>query len=511
MTPSKYQVDLYEWVKSGKGNAIVQAVAGSGKTTSALISMQYMTEDVISLAFNKKIALELQNRIGGMGLPNASAATFHSVGLKAFSKSRGRKFRVFNSKIYNLVDGYCQEKEFWGAKNFITKLVGFAKNYGVGIKGLSSIDDDEVWMNLITTQDLPMDFECGVGDALDIAKNVLKDSNRNLLEIDFDDMIYLPLLHEMDFPQYDWIIIDEAQDTNVCRKLMLTKLLKTSGRLLAIGDKAQAIYMFTGAENDSMNLIKEQFNAIELPLSTCYRCGKKIVEEARKYSANIEAFSSNGDGIVRSESFEPFLENAPSYALTKEDGIVCRNNAPLVSLAFGLIRKGIGCRIEGRDIGNNLLTLCNKWKRVTDLNEFTERLIAFFDKEFDKKNNKAKLQLLEDKLETMVILIERCQSLGKNDVKSLADLIKSMFSNADETNVPNVVVLSSIHKAKGLEFDRCFILGMAQFQPSRYAVTEAALEQERNLQYVAVTRAKDELVYITDVPTRKSQDEGLME
>jgi DNA helicase-2/ATP-dependent DNA helicase PcrA len=505
MKYSAYQLAIFDAVAKKLGNFIIRATAGSGKTTTAILAAQYMLGDILMLAFNKKISVELASRLSSMGLPNAAAATFHAIGLKAFTKAKfTRGFaKVDKSKVWFIAETYCQSDELKDAQNFITKLVGFAKNYGIGINGVCKIDDMEAWMEIVRTQDLPMEFDCDVSDAITVAIKVLEDSNRNYKTIDFDDMIYLPLFFNVAFPKFDWVIVDEAQDTNACRKLMLAKF---NARLLIIGDSDQAIYGFTGAENNSMGLLKEMFNCEELPLSTCYRCAKNIVIEAQKYSSNIEAFENNPDGIVRSAKYDDFLVSAPEMGLTRKDGIVCRNNAPLVSLAFGLIRKGIGCRIEGRDIAANLIALCNKWKKTRDLNAFAEKLTAYFTKEFDKATNKAKMQLLEDKMETMVILIERCQSLGKNDVASLVALIDSMFSDSEHYQGPDVVVLSSIHKAKGLEFDRCFVLGMAQFQPSKYAITEDAKVQETNLMFVAVTRGKNELVHITDCPSRRKDD-----
>jgi len=504
MTPSRYQQDIYSWVENGNGNAIVKAVAGSGKTTTATNAANFMKGNVLFLGFNKKIVVEIESKLSRMGLPNATAKTFHAEGLKAFTTSKGRA-KVDGSKVYYLTKNYTdQAKELNAATPFIQKLVGLAKNEGLGIEGQPSIDDMEAWTNIVSHHDIQLNADCSIEQAIGIAMQVLKDSNSNFTSLDFDDMIYLPLYFNLNFTQYDWIIVDEAQDTNVCRKLMLKKLLK--GRLIAIGDESQAIYGFTGAENDSMNLIKDMFSCIELPLSVCYRCGKNIIEAAKYYLPEIEAYDGNGDGIIRDETYDTFLSVATEYELSRKDGILCRNNAPLVALAFGLIRQGIGCRIEGKDIGRNLITLCDKWKKVTDLTEFTQKLVTFFDKEFEKAN-RVKMQLLEDKLDTMIILIERCQSLGKNDVYSLKKLIEDMFSDADDKNVPNVVVLSSIHKSKGLEFDRCFILGAGQFQPSKYATMEWMQLQEHNLSYVAITRAKYELVHITDVPTRRGNEE----
>jgi len=507
MEYSKYQADIFDWVLNPQNfhvsarNLIVKACAGSGKSTTALQSATYMVGDVIFFSFNKKIQVHLERKLASMGLPNARAATFHSEGMKNLIKSKG-KVKVDNSKIFFIVEKYCQTKELNAARPFIQNLVGFAKEYAIGVKGQSSIDDNEAWMEIIQTQDISLDADVDFYDVIDIAKQVLKESNRDFRNIDFADMIYLNLIYDTNCVQYDWVIVDEAQDTNVSRKLFIAKVLKDTGRMIAIGDENQAIYGFTGAENDSMNLIKQMFDCVELPLSVCYRCGKKIVEEAQKYQPHIEAFEGNPDGEILSIKYDDFLNQIETMNLTSKDGIICRNNAPNVALAFALIRKGVGCRIEGRDIGQNLITLCNKWKKVSDLNEFTERLSAFFNKEFEKAS-KAKMQMLEDKLETMIILIERCQSLGKNDVQSLKSLIEAMFTDNGDPKNADLVVLSSIHKSKGLEFDNTYLIGNDQLVPSKYAITDDQKQQEQNLLYVSVTRALKKMVKVTDIPTRR--------
>lgn len=501
MNFSTYQENIFDWVENGKGNALVQARAGSGKTYTALHSMGHMKGDVISMTLNKKNAVELQEKIQRMGLVNSKGSTFHAEGFANYRKAQ-RNVKLNNSKVYFITEKYTQKPDEMSARSFIVKLVSLAKLAGFGIDGLPEISDTKAWMDLVAHHDISLDSDLSYEEAIEIAKDVLRDSNREYREVDFDDMIYLPLLNNLPLRQYDWVIIDEAQDTSAVRKIMAERILKPGGRFLAIGDEAQAIYGFTGAENDSMDILKENFKCEEFPLPVCYRCGTSIIAEAQKIVPDIMACEGAPVGLIRNEKYEDFTKKSAEYGLSKKDGIICRNNAPLVSLAFALIRQGIGCRIEGRDIGKNLITLCNKWK-VNDLATFTNRLVKFFEREFEKAN-KAKMQVLEDKMETMIILIERCQSLGQHTVEALKNLINGMFSDADEQNVPNVVVLSSIHKAKGLEFDRCFILGMGQFQPSKYAVLPWMCRQELNLSYVAITRAQNELIHITDVPTRNN-------
>jgi len=506
MTESPEQIKFFEFLQEiNGGNAVLDSKAGSGKSTTAILGVAYMVGTIIMLTFAKKNAVDLQNKLNVRACPNAKASTFHSECYKNFCRNRQRPM-VNTGKVYRIAELFTQEPELAKIRQSVCKIVSYAKNNGIGLThhNMPAITDRQAWVDIIQHHDVDLDADVEIEDVIDICIKVLELNNRDVKVIDFDDQIYFPLLFKVKFTKYDWVIVDEAQDTNAIRKLAIGEMMHETTRLVVIGDPNQAIMGFTGAENNSLQLIKEMFGARDLKLSVCYRCAKSIIREAQKYVPDIVAYESNGEGEVTSAKYDEFFKIAPTLNLSKKDGIICRNNAPLVSLAFGLIRNGIGCRIEGRDIGQNLEAFTRKWK-VNDLATFTLRIQNFFDKAIEKAK-KATRGLLEDKYETLLILIERCQSLGKHDVESLRSLIKSMFSNSDDDNVPNVVTLSSIHKSKGLEFDNCYILGMNQFSPSKYATLDWMKEQEQNLMYVAVTRAKYKLTYITDVPTRNKRE-----
>jgi len=508
MQDTLQQIAIYDWVKNpnpAKKNLIVKARAGSGKSSSACKAMQYITGSGLMLAFNAMAANELKTKLMNMALPNVTASTFHAAGKGMLYKAFGYH-KVNASKVYFITENYCQSETLTYARNFIAKLVGFAKQNAFGVKGETLISDTQAWMDIIAHHDITLEADVDFLTVIEIAKDVLIESNKDLKCIDFDDMLYLPLIYDVKCDQYDWLVVDEAQDTNLCRKILARKLLKISGRGIFIGDDFQAIYQFCGAESNSLDLIAEMFDCEELPLSVSFRCGKKIIESAQFYCPDIQAFDSNSEGSITYTKYQEFVDNALNIKLDRSVGILCRNNAPNVALAFALIKQGIGCRIEGRDIGNDLKKLVKKWKRVTDLDQFTIKLTEFFTKEFEKANY-AKMQLLEDKLDVMIVLIERVQSLGKNDMYSLEKLITDMFTDSTDDNVPNVVTLSSIHKAKGLEWDTCYMLDMQQFIPSRYAKQQWELDSENCLAYVGITRARHELIHLTDAPKRRNKED----
>ena len=502
---SKFQKAIFTWVKENIGSLIVEAVAGSGKTTTLVEAVKHMIGDIAVMAYNKKMGDELKDRL--KGLPNAIAGTCHSFGLRQLFKAGIRAQIDNDGKVKNILTQLLTEDEKF-MYGFIKKLVSFAKNDGIGI--ICPIDDKNVWQDIVEHHDMSLDNDSdevfsqeAYDRAIQLAIRTLQISNNDRKVIDCDDMIYLPLLFNVRFDKYDWVLLDEAQDTNNTRRLLAKAMLKETGRFIAVGDPRQAIFGFTGADNDSLDLIQTAFQAVTLPLSVCYRCAKSIIAHAKQWNPTIEAFEGNPEGIVRSMEYADLLTSAKGLNLTGKDGILCRKNAPLVALAFNLIRQGIGCRVEGRDIGQGFINLVHKWK-VQNLNKLSERLVAYRDREVKKflaKEQEDKADQVKDRVETLMVLIARCNEQNKHSVSDLVSLINSMFSDANSkfTN-PNIVTLSSVHKSKGLEWDRVFLLGREQFMPSKWAKKAWQKEQENNLIYVAVTRAMSELVEVNGLP-----------
>jgi hypothetical protein len=251
-----------------------------------------------------------------------------------------------------------------------------------------------------------------------------------------------------------------------------------------------------------MEQIITDFDATELPLSTCYRCAESIVTHAQQWYPTIEASPTASKGTVASLAYADIAEKPESLRLTYRDAILCRTNAPLLRTAFSLIKKGIACRIEGRDIGQGLINIIGKWK-VAKLDTLEQRLEVYRDREVQKakvKGNESLASVVEDKVECIRACIMKCYQDGKSQVKDLVDLIYSMFSNGDDARTPkNLLTLCSVHKSKGLEWDRVFLLGRKDFMPSKFAKKEWMKVQENNLIYVAVTRAKETLIEVEGV------------
>lgn len=298
----------------------------------------------------------------------------------------------------------------------------------------------------------------------------------------------------------DGIATHNCQDTNPTRREMAKRMLEPNGRTIFIGDRHQSIFGFTGADNDSIDQIARDFNAVTLPLTVTYRCPKSVVDVARRYVSHITAHESAPEGMYTQQPYEVLCDQ-----LLPGDAVLCRYTKFLVSTCFKLIRLGKPARIEGRAIGAGLIALARKWK-VKKLDTLVERLRVWEQREVAKaeaKKQERKVLEIKDKSETMYVLIARAMEQGIQDVDGLCALISSIFDD-DVVDHKSMITLCSVHRSKGHEWSRVFILGLDElmgrecFQPWQTA-------QERNLQYVAVTRAQELLVNVTGVKEEKKQ------
>lgn len=501
--PSIQQAAIFTAVRKPRGGSmLVRARAGTGKTTTMVQACALMTGSVAFCAYNKPVAEEIKDKV--KELKHVKAGTFHSFGYLAWSRHIGTYLKPDEKKVSKLIADPARALPEW-SHEFIAKLVSLAK---MNVFGLTTPIDKCDYMSLIEHYDvadtLPetVDGE-QMQDAIRWTQEVLVASN-NLArtEIDFDDQLYLPLLFNARMWQNDWVIVDEAQDTNLARRMLARKMLKAGGRLVAVGDDAQAIYGFTGANSDSLDLIKREFNCTELPLTVTYRCPKLVVAMANEFVADYQAHDSAPDGIVKrikQSEFQGLTADHYSFG----DAILCRNTAPLVEMAFNLIGRGIGCHIEGKDIGAGLIALAFRWKKVKSFGALRDKLNDYLSQQTQKLLSKGKeMQAagLEDKVNAIVAIMD-----GMGPESSMADLkatIERMFGNTKPGERPNTVVLSTVHKAKGREWARVYIMGRDQLMPSRYARQDWQVQQELNLIYVAITRTKGTLVDV-DLESKK--------
>lgn len=497
-TLSPQQAAAVAAVASGAGSLVIEAVAGAGKTSTILASLASIpsNKSVAICAFNKTIAAEIQYKIGDK-FPNVKVGTVHSFGFGAVRRAVNRVTvdgSSSNGKLHKIArDEFNGDYE--NLRTFVVSAASMAKQYGIGACAEDSVEN---WHNMLTHQKLWDSLPDNYSDeqAIDAAQYLLNASNRMRNIVDYSDMVYFPILFGMKMWQHDIVFVDEAQDINASRLALIKMMLKPSGRVIAVGDPRQAVYGFTGADHRSLDTIREAFNAVTLPLSVTFRCPKAIVSLANRWVDHIEAHESAPDGVVDSCEMHEIATLA-----TKDDAILCRNTKPLVELAYKLIRQGVACRVEGRSIGQGLINLAMRWKSVKNVGELAVKVEEWAERETAKhkaKGNDSRVEVISDQVQTLEVFIAQCDDSAP--ISTLVAKIDALFGDTKQGEIQRVLTLSTIHRAKGKEWDRVFAIGMETYSPSRFATEPWELQQEDNLCYVQVTRAKQHLTLVNVPP-----------
>jgi len=508
--PSEYQQKIFDWVQHGVGNAVVQAFAGSAKTTTAVASMKFIPKDqkCLFIAFNKSIADELNEKLKGR--TNCSARTTHSLGFLMLKRNFGSNIDVDEYKYRNYVKKNILEltttkgeiktrKQVLEYIDTITMLIDYARfNLAQTEKEINNVADK---------YNIPVSF-----DECVVTQKCLEWGKEHTELVDYTDMIWLPV--ELSLKPigltYDWVFYDEIQDASLCSIQLFLKCIKRGGRFYGTGDKNQMVYTFAGSSEEAFDRIKNLPNTtlFELPIS--YRCAKNIVDFANAFVPDMYARDNAPDGIV--------ADGCHINEIKEGDMVLCRSRAPLMFLYNKLIRKNVNCYIKGQDIGTNLINeLESVNTEILGRNLLNDGVfVRLFDKLFTERNKLMTTRGLDfddatlssyimekyDALNALLIMSERC-----GNKQDLINHIREIFKEDS-----NGVCLSTIHKAKGLEANNVYILCNSSM-PSRLAVKEWEKIQEKNLMYVAYTRPKNKLGFITEKeikPTGALQDPMLI-
>jgi superfamily I DNA/RNA helicase len=504
---STHQQRFFDWIATGHGSAVLVAVPGAGKTTTIFEALRIIPEaqSVHVLSFNSINTVEARERLKRLeaehatgntagrpvrGFRSVRCTTFHGLGFGAVCKRLGKKpseIETDGKKLHKLfAAGHgTDDVELYGA--FVCKLVSLAKGEGVGalVGG-----GPELWQGIIAHHDLMLESEDADEDtAIEMARALLRASNEQakLGIIDFDDQIYLPLLWRLRLWQNDWVFVDEAQDTSPTRRAIAKLALRPGGRLVAVGDPFQAINGFAGASNDALDIIIREFNCTELTMPVSYRCPKVIEPLVRTIVPYFEVALGAEQGVMEHLSPKDALER-----LGSRDVVLCRQTAPLVELAYAVIRTGRGCVILGRDVGAGLVNLI-KQMRAKGIPSLEEKLVEYRDREHAKfmaRGEEGKADSVCDRVACIETVIRHLPETERT-VPKLMSRLADMFSD----NGGDVLTLSTVHKAKGREWKRVAIY-QPELMPSRFARQDWQHQQELNLMNVAYTRTQGELYFI---------------
>lgn len=511
---------------------IVTARAGTGKTTSLIegvkLVMGLNTEltpspqqraiwdsmmlsrrtarSICFAAFGKDIANTLKDRVP----PGCDASTLHGLGFKAVNRAfqlperngvdkwrvNGITAKLCNTTVHDL------KKRRPVVLTAVDELVGLCK------QTLTEVTEDNL---LKLARHYEVELDVYAEPVLELVPKVLEWCKTKVSEdqcIDYNDMVWLPIVLDLPVYRYDLLLGDEVQDWNRAQQSLA---MRAGHRLILCGDPKQAIFGFAGADSQSMSRmallldnqrVDRQLGDPELngrgceglPLTVTRRCGKAIVKEAQRLVPDFEAHEDNGPGCIIYAAYDDKAKGLPQYRtlVNDDDMVLCRLNAPLVSQVFKFLKEGRKANILGRNIGDGLVRIIKKMDAV-DIPDLLTKLVEWRRLELEKEAAAAKPD--EDKMiriqDTYDCLYAFCE-----DMKTVPEVIKRIDAVfADSTDG---IRLSSIHKAKGLEAKRVHLLqpkGAAI--PHKMAKSAWQIEQEYNLLYVAITRAIEDLVYVS--------------
>ena len=504
---SAQQQAIFDWFTSGtiqgmspddKGNTnlVVRARAGTGKTTTIIEGVNRAPESsILVCAFNKRIAEELNTRIDNS---SADAKTFHALGYAAIRRQwPGISVAQGSARADALTDLVCiltpEERKAgkWLAPKQIRRLIS---QLHTKARDMSySVIDKKALTNMALFFDLLPD-EGWESSGFDLDYVVEKAEQAMIqaatvdppsdIGIDFADMIFLPLVWGLLSKDYDMVVVDEAQDLSMSQLEMAQRVC--SGRICVVGDDRQSCYGFRGADSGSIDRLKAELRAGVLPLTTTYRCSQKVSKRAQRLVPDLVAAASNPEGIVDESQYETVLAT-----VQPGDFILSRLNAPLVILTLQLLKFKKRARMAGRDIGVGIQAIlkklgCQTWTSIEDM---LTKLDTWERKTTTRFASYGQVELVErtrDQAGMLRALAEEAEHLD-----DLLNRIEWLFT--DDKDAAQILC-SSIHKAKGLEANRVYIL-----QESLYR--RGVTQEEQNLDYVATTRAKQHLTLVTGVPS----------
>lgn len=490
---SKYQEAIGKEFANNQKLA-VNAVAGSGKTTTIVDLGNSLTPTKASSAlfccFNVAIRDELVTRLPN----NMDVSNFHRIGKQVLES--GIKQRFYGKGV----NGYKYRNILseWLGKDRVDDCIA-----AVDALGLCMMTQTDPWstdfQKLLELYDIQWfnNIEGLVSKALAVGEKQALSGNC----IDFNDMVYLPIKLGLRFPKYNTVFVDECQDLNSIQREMVLQLGNNDTQYVAVGDPKQAIYGFAGADYESFQKVQAAISGKDMPLSICYRCPKSHIALAKEIVEQIEPWEEKEEGILEDISYRQLFETVQPK---ENDLILSRTTAPLIRTCFAMIKRKIPAKIKGRgDTMRALMTFAKSVDKKAngDWDEFHSALAEISLKETQKLmkiDATLKLATFQDKVEAVSVLKKAADEDGVDSMSRFEKWTNEYF----DESIQGSVILSTVHKSKGLEADNVFILEPHKM-PHPMAKTEDARIQEMNIRYVALTRAKKALYM---VPKMEDED-----
>lgn len=506
-----------------RGPVCVIAGAGTGKTRAITHRIAYAAaigtmdpQKILALTFTARAAGEMRARLRTLGVPTVAARTVHSAALKQLlffwpQVFGGRTPDIITSKGSFLAES-VRRADLTSSVTLtnrelmrdIASEIEWAKVSQVAPEDLI----DEISKRLIKPRVNP-EHLAKIYTAYETIK-------KQEVAIDFEDVLLLTaamLEEERDVrervqDQYRYFTIDEYQDISPVQQRLINAWLGTRGDICVVGDPAQTIYSFAGATPVFLNTFTQRFpEAQVIRLSTGYRSTPEITLAAnsllRTGSMGQELVAVNSHGSK--PSVQGFKDEQSEIAgvLTdittlmnagtapQEIAVLARTNAQLSSVERAMNKAGIPYQLRNTE----------RFFDRTDVREFLKQVrqasvIPTEGSEWiDELRTIAQPFLTGESIDGIAALLHLGRELDSDPnftPKSLRGYLREVEDRVSQNNPPTmpVVTLATLHAAKGLEWERVFLIGASE---GILPLTDSAVEEERRLFYVGMTRAKADL------------------
>ncbi|GGH72034.1 UvrD-helicase domain-containing protein [Phaeocystidibacter marisrubri] len=538
------QKNIFDFVENQSGHGIIDAVAGAGKTTTIMECAKFVKDKrkILFCAFNNSISNDIAQKFHNLGLNEVTVKTIHALGRQIIqdNNNTGQPIKLIQSKYRDILkspeiidqlepiykklleindiefDEFDDKKNF-AANNLIysinTRLIEINQKY----RSTLSKDNLSEFISLVThfgifneieltKENFNLEIQCYF-EAHRIVLQAGNSLSERSMIIDFTDMLYLPYEWKLQpNNKFEFLFIDECQDLSKSQFAVAAKYGHREGRILAVGDPSQSIYGFTGADIESFQRVKDFTKAKQLPLTTCFRCPKKVIELAKTIRTDISG-SKQEEGTVTSIHFEDVVKLAKPGDL-----IISRLRSPIIILVFSFIDKNIKVQIHQDEVTEIINEIKNIFK-VEELNivistlpngfeqlkqSVTRRWNYIIEKNaqriMDSTERKIYIETEHDYLNTKLTFLSKKYIQWKSQCETMNDILKVIKEYISDS--ANPIKLSTIHRAKGLENERVFIINYDELPYFRIQQKDWEKTQEVNLKYVAITRALNDLFLI---------------
>ena len=528
-----------------RGPVCVIAGAGTGKTRAITHRIAYAAaigtmdpQKVLALTFTAKAAGEMRARLRTLGVPTVAARTIHSAALKQllyFWPS------VFGGRTPDLMTTKT---------GFLTEAINRA-----GLSGSLRATNRELMRDIAADIEWAKVSQVGPTDYInEVSKRMQKPRvtpeqmvqvytayesiKKQELAIDFEDVLLLcsaMLEEERDVrervqDQYRYFTIDEYQDISPIQQRLINAWLGTRTDICVVGDPAQTIYSFAGATPVFLNSFTQRFPEAEvIRLTTGYRSTPEITFAANALlrhgtmGQELVAFNSHGSKpIVTGYGDEPAEIRGVMAQINallvngtqpQEVAILARTNAQLKGAEKAMLAQKIPYQVRNTERFFERREVRDFLKQVRQASVIPAEGQGWID----ELRSLAQPYLTGEAIDGIAALLHLARELDDDDnfsPKTLRTYLREVEDRVQQNNPPTmpVVTLATLHAAKGLEWERVFLIGASDGQlPLTNSSGEAVIEEERRLFYVGITRAKADLhISYRGNPSQFLRESGLI-